>query len=141
MKELICQKKEKGLYPYSHEDHDVLSEFKDNQLLKVKIRGVQKSRSLLQLRLFWSCCRKVAMNTDDENWNTKEKVAEQVKIKCRYIKSYIVVDKTVHIITGSISYKEMSHMKATNFINNAIEEMARFLGVPKNELIEESEKT
>jgi hypothetical protein len=141
MIEIAAQiKDDYSLHPFSQEDLDELREYKPNQVVKVKITGCKKQRSYLQLKLFWGCCKTVASNTNDENWNSKDKVAEQVKIKCRYIKSYIVVDGNVHIVTGSISYKEMGHMQACNFIDNAIEEMANFLGVPRNELAREAEK-
>lgn len=140
MIQIALQYKDKLFYPFSKEDQEKASEFKDNQIVTGKLQGAKKPRSYLQLKLFWGCCKTVAENTNDPNWNTKNKVAEQVKIKCRYIKSYIVVNGDVHIITGSISYKEMSHMQATNFITNAIDEMAKFLNVPVDDLKQEAEK-
>ena len=140
MIEVSLQYKDGIFYPFSAEDKERASEFKDNQVVIGRLTGTKKTRSLKQLRLFWQCCKKIAENTNDENWNSKERVAEQVKIKCQYIKSYIVVGKAVHIITGSISYKEMSHMQACNFINRAIEEMAKHIGVTVDDLTREAEK-
>ncbi len=81
----------------------------------------------------------VAENTEDQNWNDPVKVDHQVKIKCRHIKEYIVVDGTVHIIPGSISYAEMSALEANNFFDRAFVEMAKHLGITRDELLANAE--
>ena len=116
------------LSPLSVDDAEKLSEFRDNQIVKAKISGVEKNRSYLQLKRFFALCRIVSENTEDENWNTKEKVLEQVKIKLQFIDSYMVVNGSVHIKTKSISFKELKHMEACNFFNRADEIFAKFLG-------------
>ena len=85
MKELAAQIINKTLHPFSQEDVEVLGEYKENQIVKVKIRGFKKPRSVSQLRLFWACCRTVAENTNDQHWDTADKVAFQVKVALQFL--------------------------------------------------------
>jgi hypothetical protein len=134
---IAFQVKEGGvLNPFSEEDKEAMGNYKLNQVVICDVKGTTKKRSLEHLRLFMACCSFVARNTEDGNWNTKEKVVEQIKIKLRYIKTYIVVDGTVQFVTDSISFERMAHMESVNFINNGINELAAFLGVPTDELVE-----
>jgi hypothetical protein len=135
---IVFQVKEGGvLNPFSEEDKEAMGNYKLNQVVTGDIKGTTKKRSLEHLRLFMACCSFVARNTEDGNWNTKEKVVEQIKIKLRYIKTYIVLDdRTVQFITDSISFERMAHMESVNFINNGINELAAFLGVSTDELVE-----
>jgi hypothetical protein len=134
---IAFQVKEGGvLNPFSEEDKEAMGNYKLNQVVTGDIKGISKNRSPEHLRLFMACCGFVAKNTEDGNWNTKEKVVEQIKIKLRYIKTYIVVDGTVQFVTDSISFERMAHMESVNFINNGINELAAFLGVSTDELVE-----
>ena len=83
-----------------------------------------------------ACAKITAENTDDHNWNTKDKVVEQVKIKVRFIESYMVVEGNVHMKTRSISFKNLPHMEACNFFERGFKEMASFLQVTVDELVE-----
>ena len=139
MIEIACQIKGKTLHPASPEDLGQLSEYSQNQIVKVKVTGFKKPRSYLQLKLFWACCRSVATNTDDPNWNHQDKVAEQVKIKTKFIDSYMVVEGVVHIKTKSIAFKNLSHMESCKFFDRAFEIMAKFLGCTVEELTENAE--
>ena len=121
--------------PFSFEDEIQAKNLKPG-LVNAKLTGVKKDRSWKQLKMFWKVCRKVADNTSDDNWDTADKVAEQCKIKVRYIKETVVVDNRVHIITGSISYKALAHMQACNFFNQAYKEMAKHLKVTVERLLE-----
>ena len=135
MKECALQLKGNALFPFTEEDKEALSEYKPNQVLKCKLQGVKKPRSLEQLGLFMACAKITAENTDDHNWNTKDKVVEQVKIKVRFIESYMVVEGNVHMKTRSISFKNLPHMEACNFFEQGFKEMASFLQVTVDELV------
>lgn len=129
------------LVPYSEEDREKLSEIVEDRPIKARITAVKKERSERQLRLFWACCQEVAENADDPNWNTKRKVAEQIKILLRYVDEYMVTgDGTVHFITGSISSDRMDHMEACRFMDQAFELMAERLGITVDELLAETEE-
>ena len=122
---------ESGIWiPFSAEDLEQSKNYRNNQICGARITGVQKPRSLEQLALFWCCCRAVSQNTQDSNWDTPEKVAEQVKVSLGFTKGYIVTGKTVHFIMRSISFKELRHMEACNFFTQAWPVMARHIQVP-----------
>ena len=87
--ELALQYKNGIFYPHSPEDAEKAREYKNNQVVRSKITGIKKRRSYEQLKLFFACAKLVAENTEDPNWNTKDKVCEQVKISARYIDYWI----------------------------------------------------
>jgi len=84
-------------------------------------------RSLTQLGLYWASCKEVSENTDDQNWNTKDKVDEQTKITLRHVDFWIYYhnqktgEQTVHLKTKSISFKQLAHLDACGFFTSAFE--------------------
>ena len=136
MKEVALQRIDRNtLKCFSEEDADAISEFPVHKLLRAKITGALKPRSYDQLKLYHAACRVVADNTDDPNWNSKEKVDFQCKVICRLIKEFVVVNGVTHIIPGSVSYSEMSHLEACNYIDRAIDVMAKFLSLTRDEFL------
>ena len=79
MKTITCQIQNGKLTPHSEQDIEDLRDFKENQVLRVKISGTRKARSLKQLRTYWAACSLLAENTDDPKWNDREKVSWQLK--------------------------------------------------------------
>ena len=139
MKEIIGQINNGKIYPYTEQDKDILKEFQENQKITVRIFANRKQRSLEQLRLFWVGCNKVAENTDDPHWNNKDKVAFQIKVATNYIEqNKTIVDNygQVHFFYRSISFKELAHMEACNFFDQAFEIMAKKIDVSVDELKE-----
>jgi hypothetical protein len=139
MKELALQYDDSLVVfsPVTLDDRDAAREFVHQQICRAQIRGFKKQRSVLQLRLFWACAQLVADNTDDPNWNTKEKVAEQCKIALQFIDTERIVVKPngdVHIPYRSIALKNLPHMEACNFFDRAFVVMAKFLGVKPEDL-------
>jgi hypothetical protein len=96
-------------------------------------------RSLHQLNLFYACAQLVSENTDDVNWNTKNKVVDQVKISQRWIKSwmhYTVGGKEhLHLELKSISFKDCPHLEACGFFTEAMKIMAGVIGVSEDKLV------
>lgn len=101
-----------------------------------------RERSYEQLKLYWSCCGYVAENNDDMNWNTKEKVDEQVKIAARHYEYWIYYqnqktgEKTLNVKTKSISFAELPHLEACGFFDDAFKILACKIGLTVEELIE-----
>jgi hypothetical protein len=87
-----------------------------------------------QLALYWVCCKMLSENTEDPNFDTPEKVDHQVKIALHYVKESIVIGKAVHLITGSISFKNLGHIQACNYFDRAFPLMAKWMGISVNEL-------
>ena len=136
MKEVALQRIDRNtLKCFSEEDADAIAEFPVHKLLRAKITGALKPRSYEQLKLYHAACRTVAENTEDPNWATKERVDFQCKVICRLIKEFVVVNGVTHIIPGSVSYSEMSHLEACNYIDRAIDVMAKFLSLTRDEFL------
>lgn len=132
MKELSVQLREQILYPLSHEDREVLWNYKQNQILRCKLQGVKKPRSVRQLNLYWATCQIVADNTENKLWNTKEKVDFQCRVKQHFVDPDIISvlkDGTVIFNYRSISFANLAHIEACHYFDRAFEIMADFLGV------------
>jgi len=141
MQELFVQRKSDSLVPNSQEDSEILREFQTNKLLRIKVYGVKKPRSVLQLNMFWACCQTVTDNTQDGQWNTKEKVAFQVKVALNFVdlnKTIVDPKGNVHFHYRSISFKQLPHMEACRFFDRAWEIMAAKIGVTVDKLLENS---
>ncbi len=142
MREIAVSKHGKTLFCLSLDDEHKLSEYHDNQILRCKIYGVRKQRSYQQLKMFWSCCRTVADNTDNQFWNTPQKVAFQIKVGLHFVDPSVTSvrpDGGVQFLYRSISFKNLSHMDACGFFDRAFDLMANKLGCKVDELLENSE--
>ena len=137
---IACQIRGGALHPYSVEDADALKEYKLNQIVSIKIKGVKKERSYRQLKMFWAACRQVANNTEDPGWDNEDKVSEQVKIDLKYIDYWMHVKGALVIKTGSISYAKLSHLEACRFFDRAWPIMAKKIGITVDELLAEAER-
>ena len=141
MKEIACQLRPepcRHLMPFSDEDSEVLKDYKDHQILKVRLSGFKKPRSLIQLKLFWACCRTVSENTEDQHWNTAEKVAFQIKVALQFVDmSRTIVDSkgNVHLWYRSIAFKNLGHMEACRFFDRAFPIMAKKIGISVDKLL------
>lgn len=136
MIECALQLKNNTLYPFSQEDRDNLREFKDNQVLKAKLYGVQKQRSYKQLKLYFACCQTVADNMENM---TKEDVDFECRIRLKFIKDFRVVGKMTYVEPRSISYAELPHIEACNYFDRAFPIMAKMIGITVDELLINSE--
>lgn len=144
MKDLICQIRSGALYPFSAEDKAELSNFHDNQIVHVRVKGTTKRRSILQLRLFWACCRTVSENTEDIAWNEKSKVAFQIKVALHFVDPNMIAvrpDGTVVFQYRSISFANLKHIEAGRFFDRAFEIMAAKIGVTVEKLLENAERS
>ena len=142
MKTIQAQYKNGVLSPFSQEDKEKLSSFNDNQILVAKVSGTTKDRSIRQLRLFFACCRVVAENTEDIQWNSVDKVKNQVKVRLQFIdlNKSIVVNGVFHPHYRSINFAELKHIEANKIFDQAFAVMAGFLGVGIQELLANAER-
>lgn len=140
MNDMVTQPLPNGdLRPFSPEDKEVVKGFHTNQLLKTKISGIQKPRSVRQLRLFFACCRTVLEN--QEEWFHVDQVLKYVKVKLDFVdmqKSIVVGNRAIPHYR-SISFKELKHMEATNFFNRAFDLLAKYIGITVDELLQNAE--
>ena len=134
---LQIQPGHKMLAVTSPEDQQTLKAYAANQIVRAKITGIKKPRSYEQLKLYWACCRTVADNLEGK---TKEEIDFDVKVALRHIRAFRVVDGVTMIEVDSISYERLAHLEACNFFDRAFPVMAKMIGVPVEQLLENAER-
>ena len=129
-----------SMVPANIEAMEELKNYKPNQLVKVKVSGIQKERSVEQLGLFFICCQMVVDNLEDPNWDSKDKVKLQVKIELQFIdiNKSVVRNGLLHPHYRSISFRNLKHMEACNFFDRAFLFLANQLGITVDKLIRNS---
>jgi hypothetical protein len=101
-------------------------------------------RSYSQLGMYWSACQLVASNTEDVNWNTKEKVDEQCKIAARHVDFWIhyqnkkTGEQALQIKTKSIAFTELAHIESCGYFDQAFQTMADKIGISIDDLINQA---
>ena len=133
MKELTCQiQQNQQLWPYSEEDLEELKDFHPNQLVRVKVSGTTKQRSLKQLRTYWRACKRTADNLNDFKWNTKDKTDFQCRVALHFVDPSVTVvrpDGAVQFKYRSISFANLKHIEACRYFDRAFEIMALRIGM------------
>lgn len=151
MREIFCQirdtcpicKQGFGIFylPFQDQDRETSKEFKLFQVVKTRIFGFKKERSLRQLGLYWNRCTHVAeLLSDHENQYTKEDIDFEVKVKVAkkspsLIKRFKSVDGIVYMEPISIAFVNMQHLEACRFFPLAWPVMAKMIGVTEDELL------
>ena len=143
----IC-KKGFGIFylPFQDQDKETSKEFKLFQVVKTRIFGFKKERSLKQLGLYWNRCTHVAeLLSDHENQYTKEDIDFEVKVKVAkkspsLIKRFKSVDGIVYMEPISIAFVNMQHLEACRFFPLAWPVMAKMINVSEEELLTMAKK-
>ena len=137
MKEIAFQKKGKYAVPFMEEDSENWSNYKDNQIVKAKVTGFQKQRSVTQLGLMMACISEVVKNTENENWSSRDRAKLSLKAYLNYAdtSASVVFGKRVIIKYRSFSFDELKHMEACNLFDRAFPILAGVIGVTVDELI------
>ena len=126
----------KTLSVMSEEDLERIKEFKPNQVLRAKLWGHKKPRSVIQLGMYWALCKVVADNLEGMS---KEEVDFQVKVELKHIKSFQVVKGSTFIEVGSIAFRNLDHLEACRYFDRAWPVMAKMIGVSEDKLLEQAE--
>ena len=130
MKEAYIQIKHGNPYPFSHEDKEVFKSYPDNKVVRVKIYGTTKLRSLLQNRWIHAIFRYTARDQSDVEWSTPERVKRKVKMAMKFFKDDVVVeDNKVFFELDSFAFDKMEQNRANKVYNEARDICAEFLGV------------
>ncbi len=138
MIEISAQLKNGILHPLPM-DAEKVREYHDNQILRCKVSGTEKARSIKQMNTYWACCNEVANNTERKRWDTKNKADFQVRVELDFRdKEYIAVrpDGEIQFRYLSISFANLKHIAACNYFDRAFEVMAKVLGCTVEKLIE-----
>jgi len=142
MQVIRFQKRNGVPVPFTDEDAEKWSEFKENQVTQHKVTGSRKQRSWQQLKMLHVCLKTVAENTENPNWNTPEKAKFSLKIALDYInRDAIVVDKrgNVHMQYRSFGYDDLGHMEACKLFERSWPILADVIGVSVDDLLAEVE--
>ena len=106
------------------------------------ISNYSNGRDTKQHRQFWKLAQNVAENTDDDDWNTAEKVVNQCKIELRFIDSFFFYvnpnkpeTQNIQLQFKSISFEECSQVNFDVFFDGSIKIMALKLGITTSELL------
>jgi len=139
MEEISAQTINGSFIPLSEVDKDIVKEYKQYQIVKLKITGVQKPRSVKQLGTYFAGCRLLSENTDDQKWNDYKKVDWQLRNRLQFYDHdlTLVINGNVQFKVRSISFKNLRHAEACNYFDRAFEMMSEFLGVDVDTLIQE----
>ena len=103
-----------------------------NQLVECEVRnGEREPATLEQFGMYFACCAVVAHNTDNRDWDTKEKVDFQCRIGVGWAEAPIHVKDSTTIIVQpkSLKHKDMDKFIFHNHMFEALIIMADFLGV------------
>ena len=128
--------------PFDDEDLSSCKEFKPNQIVRAKISGIKKPRSLLQFRMFHGVLRTCANNARHPNWNTVDKAKFSLKVALHYVDEGVTaVDRhgTVHFSYRSFGYAGLPHMEANRVFERSWPILAKVLGVSVEKLLENVE--
>ncbi len=139
MRELFIQHVRDSFHPSSEEDLEISREYKQNQILRCKLYGVEKPRSVEQMNTYWATCQLVSENTENRLWSTKNKVDFQCRVELHFVDPDLVVvkpDGTVIFSYRSIAFVNLGHIEACGYFDRAFEVMAKFLGTTTDKLIE-----
>ncbi len=136
MIEIATQNINNTLKPFSQEDKEALQHFKPNQILKCKVSGIRKERSVPQLRLLHACLRTVSENTDDPQWDSVEKAKIQLKHILHFFKSTVVLPNgSIHFELDSFSFANLSQIDANKVCDRSFPILAKKIGVTTKELL------
>jgi len=129
------------LKPVSDEDKEKLKAFIPNQVVKLKVSGTRKQRSVVQNAWMHSIFKTVAENTDDPDWKTPELVKRNVKMAMKFFKDDIIVHKNkVWFELRSFAFDKMEHNEANRVYEEAKEICAKKLNVKPEDLEAESKQ-
>ena len=77
------------------------------------------------------CCTKVADNTEDPQWNDKDKTDFQCRVALHFVDPKFTAVTPAGVVTfkyRSISFTNLKHMEACNYFDRAFEVMALKIG-------------
>ena len=135
------------LLPFSEEDVESLKAYPFNKLLKDRITGALKERSLLQLRLYWGGCRYLSLQlSDHENILSAEDIDFDIKTRVAkenpaMIKRFKMITGIVYIEPISIAMVNMKHLEACKYFDKAFPLMGGMIGLVPVEMPDGSIKS
>lgn len=111
------------------------------QILKNKIWGIKKPRSVKQLNTYWACCNLAAeMLSDHENILSKDDVDFDVKTRVAkdnpaMIKRFKIISGITYIEPISVAFANLKHLEACKYFDKAFPVMSKMVNLDSEELI------
>ena len=140
MIDIYCQIKDGKLIPASREYADELKAYQHNQIVRCKITGTRKQRSVQQNAWVHAMFRYVAANTDDPEWNTPEAVKYMVKRVMNFFDYVGIEREQVFFKLRSFAFDRMEHNEANIRYEDCKNICAKKLGVDPEILEAEAKK-
>lgn len=114
----------------------------ENQIIRAKLAVVQNPRSIKQLRLYWQCCRMVAENHPHPDFKDKDSVDFHTRISLQFFDKNrcAVRDDTTYLALKSIAFDNLNQAGMNDYMNEAMELHAIWLGIPAHQLALEAER-
>jgi len=138
----------KTLIPFSQEDKDLLGNYHPNQILKAKISGVQKERSIRQMGTYFACCNYVSDNIREDDperleWDSKEKVDKKIRMALHFVDDSLTLthNGTTIFHYRSIAFKNLKHIEACGYFKEAIPLLAMRIGLDEMTLVSNVKQT
>lgn len=119
-----------GFQPRYESDKEFLKPYKIGDAVMLRVLEKGEPRSYQQLKMYKAALKVVVSNTDNPLYNTPEKLDILLKIKHGFIEDKLIYGKEndrIQYIPKSLSYAKAAHKDATQYINAAMETMARIL--------------
>jgi hypothetical protein len=140
-------KRRGGWFPDDEKSLKYTDDAPELKQIAITVHEKETPISIKQHDLYWKCIEVLRDNKkcdpNDFNWNTKEKCSENIKIICRYIKSYFYYTRpdtkehVMQIITKSEGFSTPQKERQAYF-SDAFRAISRELGITEDELIAEA---
>ena len=113
----------------SQEDLEKLKAYSPNQVLRAKLTGHKRPRSVRQNNWIHAMFKIVSENVEDPNWATPEKVKTMVKMMMGFYEQKFIVKGQVYFQLRSFAFDSMDQAEADKVYNQAKEICAMKLRV------------
>jgi len=136
------------ILPASEEAENGMKKLANGELIAGEFFNKYGQEILRFFGTYWKCCQLVAENYSGDNpeeWDTKEKVSENIKIRCRYIKSWThyqnekTGENSLNLQTDSISFDEPQE-KIKEYLLRAFPKLAEAIGMTEDGMVREAKE-
>jgi len=126
--------------PNTEDGQSAAKELHENRVVRHRITtmGAEKQRSVIQLNLLMASCQFFADNTENPQWDTKEKVKFQLKVATDFRDPNTVIvspDGQIHFLYRSFSFAELKHMDACRIFERCYDILCHGLGMDLDDFI------
>jgi len=138
MKKIALQIRNNVYYPFAEEDLERTKEYQNNQVVRAEITGVKHPRSLKQIGGYFASCQTVANNNESPGWQTKLQVDFQCRVATRFYDPNLIIAQpngNIAFNYWSISYDNLSHIKANRYFDGAYPILAAKIGTTVEDLL------